>query len=71
MLELYGHPFSSYSRKAPVARYEIAMPFALRSVDPERRWRFGFSPAPPSIARAVDEARAYRHYFPLGAPNRD
>jgi glutathione S-transferase len=27
--------------------------------------------ARPSIARAVDEARPYRSYFPLGAPNRD
>jgi glutathione S-transferase len=27
--------------------------------------------AHPSIARAVDEARPYRSYFPLGAPNRD
>jgi glutathione S-transferase len=25
----------------------------------------------PSIVRAVDEARPYRSYFPLGAPNRD
>lgn len=25
----------------------------------------------PSVARAVDEARAYRHLFPLGAPDRD
>lgn len=25
----------------------------------------------PSFARAVDEARRFRHYFPLGAPNRD
>lgn len=25
----------------------------------------------PSFARAVDEARPFRHYFPLGAPNRD
>ncbi|HET8940710.1 MAG TPA: glutathione S-transferase family protein [Rudaea sp.] len=24
-----------------------------------------------SVARAVDEARPYRNYFPLGAPNRD
>ncbi|HEV7253088.1 MAG TPA: glutathione S-transferase family protein [Mesorhizobium sp.] len=24
-----------------------------------------------SFARAVDEARRFRHYFPLGAPNRD
>jgi glutathione S-transferase len=27
--------------------------------------------ARPSITRAVDEARPYRRYFPLGAPNRD
>jgi glutathione S-transferase len=27
--------------------------------------------ARPSIARAVDEARPYRQYFPLGAPDRD
>ena len=27
--------------------------------------------ARPSFARAVDEARTYRHYFPLGAPDRD
>src|SRR5699024_131296 len=25
----------------------------------------------PSVARVVDEARPYRHYFPLGAPDRD
>lgn len=27
--------------------------------------------ARPSFARAVEEARCYRHYFPLGAPDRD
>ena len=27
--------------------------------------------ARPSFARAVDEARPFRHYFPLGAPARD
>ncbi|MCH7373498.1 MULTISPECIES: glutathione S-transferase family protein [Aeromonas] len=25
----------------------------------------------PSVVRVVDEARPYRHYFPLGAPDRD
>jgi glutathione S-transferase len=25
----------------------------------------------PSVVRAVDEARPYRHFFPLGAPDRD
>ena len=27
--------------------------------------------ARPSFARAIDEARPYRHYFPPGAPDRD
>jgi glutathione S-transferase len=27
--------------------------------------------ARPAVARVVDEARPYRHYFPLGAPDRD
>lgn len=27
--------------------------------------------ARPSVARAVDEARPYRHFFPSGAPDRD
>jgi len=27
--------------------------------------------AHPPVARAVDEGRPYRHYFPLGAPDRD
>lgn len=27
--------------------------------------------ARPSFARAINEARPYRHYFPLGAPDRD
>lgn len=27
--------------------------------------------ARPSFARAIDEARPYRHYFPLGAPDSD
>ncbi len=25
----------------------------------------------PAFARAIDEARPYRSYFPLGAPDRD
>jgi glutathione S-transferase len=27
--------------------------------------------AHPAVSRAVEEGRPYRHYFPLGAPNRD
>ena len=25
----------------------------------------------PPVARCIDDARPYRHYFPLGAPDRD
>ena len=35
-----------------------------------RTYRAGLL-AHPSVARAVDEARPYRSYFPLGAPDRD
>jgi glutathione S-transferase len=27
--------------------------------------------AHPTVMRAVDEGRPYRHFFPLGAPDRD
>ncbi len=33
-LELYGHPFSSYSWKALIPLYENATPFTFRSLDP-------------------------------------
>lgn len=35
-----------------------------------RRWRAHLLALPP-VKRCVDEARPYRHYFPLGAPDRD
>lgn len=35
-----------------------------------RRWRAHLL-ALPAVARCVDEARPYREYFPLGAPERD
>lgn len=35
-----------------------------------RTWRAHLL-AQPAIARCVDDARPYRHYFPLGAPDRD
>ena len=34
MLELFGHPFSSYTWKALIALYENATPFDYRNVDP-------------------------------------
>lgn len=47
MIELFGHPFSSYTWKALIPLYENATPFTLRNVDPaepdngvelKRRW---------------------------------
>ncbi len=35
-----------------------------------RAWRAHLL-ALPAVARCVDDARPYRHYFPLGAPDRD
>lgn len=35
MLELYGHPFSSYTWKVLIALYANATPFTFRSVDPD------------------------------------
>ena len=47
MLQLFGHPFSSYTMKALIALYENETPFEFRKLDPElpengaelaRRW---------------------------------
>lgn len=35
-----------------------------------REWRAHLLALPP-VARCVEDARPYRHYFPLGAPDRD
>lgn len=39
-------------------------------LDRLRQWRAHLL-ALPAVARCVDEARPFRHYFPLGAPDRD
>jgi glutathione S-transferase len=39
-------------------------------LDRLRQWRAHLL-ALPAVKRCVDEARPYRHYFPLGAPDRD
>ncbi|MFN3457783.1 MAG: glutathione S-transferase family protein, partial [Novosphingobium sp.] len=35
-----------------------------------RAWRAHLLALPP-VARCVEDARRFRHYFPLGAPDRD
>lgn len=39
-------------------------------LDRLRQWRAHLN-ALPAVARCIEEARPYRGYFPLGAPNRD
>ena len=36
VIQLFGHPFSSYTWKAEIALYENDTPFEFRTVDPER-----------------------------------
>ena len=35
MLQLYGHPFSSYTWKALIPLYANALPFTFRMLDPD------------------------------------
>ena len=49
MLELFGHPFSSYTWKAQIALYEKAIPFTFRIIDPDH----------------PDHERALRDHWPL------
>lgn len=34
-LALYGHPFSSYTQKVLIARYENGTPFEFRGIGPD------------------------------------
>jgi glutathione S-transferase len=46
----------------------------VQQIGPDRRNLAAYRArllARPSVARAVDEARPFRNYFPLGAPDRD
>lgn len=65
MLVLYGHLFSSYAWKALIPLY--ANPHDCPRL---RECRAHLLALPP-VARCIDEARPYRHYFPVGAPDRD
>ena len=59
-----------------VSEWRLQVPPELETDDYRRFkvWRAAYRQrllARPSFARAVDEARPYRSYFPLGAPDRD
>jgi glutathione S-transferase len=64
-LQLFGHPFSSYTWKALIPLWANAIPFEFRIVDPghpdngaelKRRWRFGQFPLLVDEGRTVAES---------------
>jgi glutathione S-transferase len=70
----------TYSPPAPITLVECAAAPALfyadwvypipMELDRLRQWRAHLLSL-PAIARCVDEARPYRHFFPPGAPDKD
>jgi len=76
-LALYGHPFSSYTQKVPVALYENGTPFELRSIGPDsprhsadwlRRWPLRKFPPLVDGERNIAEASIIIEYLQLKAP---
>lgn len=72
MIELFGHPFSSYTWKALIPLYENATPFAFRDVDPREpgnftelaeRWSLAKFPLLVDGDRQVFEATAIIEYL--------
>lgn len=77
MLELYGHPFSSYSWKAQIALLEKALPFTYRILDadhPEHgaslreHWPLGKFPLLLDEGRPVFESSILIEYLDLHHP---
>jgi glutathione S-transferase len=71
-MQLFGHPFSSYTWKALIALYENGTPFELRILDPDhpdngaelaRRWPLAKFPLLVDGDRAVFEATAVIEYL--------
>ncbi len=55
-LQLYCHPFSSYSQKALIALYENAIPFEPQSLD-GRAWAVGDLARGHSAGRTAADGR--------------
>ena len=77
MIELYGHPFSSYTWKALIPLYENATPFEFRNVDPaepengaelKRRWPIGKFPLLVDGDVQVVEATSVIEYLDAAHP---
>lgn len=71
-MELFGHPFSSYTWKALIALVENGIPFTFRNVDPaepdngaelKRRWPVGKFPVLVDSGRQIMEATSIIEYL--------
>lgn len=76
-MQLYGHPFSSYTQKALTALYENATPFEFLMLAPEqpdiyaefaRRWAIGKFPLLVERDRQVMEATGIIEYLDVHHP---
>ena len=76
-LELFGHPFSSYTQKALVGLYENAVPFAFRMLGPDdpdnwaelnRIWPPGTFPVLVDDGRLVVESSAIIEHLQIDHP---
>nr|WP_286207618.1 glutathione S-transferase family protein [Hephaestia sp. MAHUQ-44] len=77
MLDLFGHPFSSYTWKALIALYENGTRFTFRMIDPdhpensaelERRWPLKLFPLLVDGDRQIFEATSVIEYLHLHHP---
>jgi len=71
-LQLYGHPFSSYTQKVLIALYENATPFQFRMLGPDtpdnaaewlRRWPLRRFPLLVDDGRSVVESSIIIEYL--------
>jgi glutathione S-transferase len=78
-LELFGHPFSSYTMKALIALYENGTPFDFRILDPDhpenaaelaRRWPIGRFPLLVDGGTTVFETSAIIEHLAAFYPGR-
>ena len=77
MLQLFGHPFSSYTWKVLIPLWANEMPFTFRSVDPDRpengeelqrHWPFGQFPLLIDEGRAIPESTCIIEYLDAHHP---
>ena len=78
-LELYAHPFSSYSQKVSIALYENATPFELRMLDAEHldngatlvaQWPIGKFPLLADKGQAIFESTIIIEYLMRNYPGK-